>query len=454
MIKNLTPTLMERGKIKIGKKGSVATTKTGASFQPPQKLDHFIVTTMERGGDGNFLLDSELMQVFGGKPTEIPVRLLYDDIDLNFQTRYACFAGKQCVCSGNGEEAERLNRETNVRSTVKCPCEMLSPEYTGKTRCKINGCLSVIIDNAMSVGGVWKFRTTSFNSVNAILSGLMLIQSVTNGILSGIPLKLRIMPKTATDPQGNLRKIYMVGLEYSGGFDGLRKISYQAAIDRESHKIKMADIENQARKMIEHNPDIVDEDVVPEFYPEQISGNGEYIKPEHLDGIDELHGPTFDDLVEAAADRIDTKSLEAFVYKTATANDCSEDEVKAGAEQDFNAFLDAFNLWDAAQKKKLANVNEQFKNSGSNARPPENWKEPLPEPEEKPEEKQDSRTLSHERFDLKKLKAHDAAIFKTAVDNLTQKGTITTAAIDKMTMDEIDAVRAEVEYQATGGTTE
>ena len=93
MIKGLVPSLPERGKIKIGIKGATIRSRRGVDFQPPQKLDHFVVTTLERGKDGNFLPDAALMERLGDKPTEIPVRLLYDDPTLNFPTRLACFVG-------------------------------------------------------------------------------------------------------------------------------------------------------------------------------------------------------------------------------------------------------------------------------------------------------------------------------------------------------------------------
>ena len=47
-IKNLTPRLAEWGKIKIGAKGKMKTSNQGKQFAQPQKLDHFIITTMER----------------------------------------------------------------------------------------------------------------------------------------------------------------------------------------------------------------------------------------------------------------------------------------------------------------------------------------------------------------------------------------------------------------------
>src|SRR3954464_7329989 len=106
-IKNLFPQLPERGKIKIGKKGPVRQSGGGRDFQPPVKLDHFIVTSLTRGEDGNFLPDKAIMDKLGPKPTEIPIRLIYDDPTLNFPTRYACYIGRALWCSGDGEVAVR-----------------------------------------------------------------------------------------------------------------------------------------------------------------------------------------------------------------------------------------------------------------------------------------------------------------------------------------------------------
>src|ERR1700688_2255375 len=107
-IKGLVPRLPERGRIAIGMKGEMITSQRGNQFQPPQKLDHFRVTTLERGKDGNFLLDAASHAKYGERPTEIPVRLLYDDPVLNYPTRYACFIGRTLWCTGDGESAFRL----------------------------------------------------------------------------------------------------------------------------------------------------------------------------------------------------------------------------------------------------------------------------------------------------------------------------------------------------------
>ena len=285
MIKNLCPGLMEMGKIKIGNKGQVRKSASGSDWQAPQKLDHFLITTNERGQDNNFMLDQSLHKVFGDAPKSIPVRLIYDDISLNFATRYICYYGKTVFCSGDGEEAQRLQTDKVTYKTRTCPCERQDPKFAGDVvngqvkagqgKCKINGILSVIIDGAQSVGGVWKFRTTSYNSVVGILSSLALIQRITGGRLAGIPMNMTVSPKTVADPiKGSQQTIYVVGLQYAGTMDSLRDTGYQIALTEAKHGISMARIEEDARLMLSHTPttglgDDLDQDVIEEFYPEE-----------------------------------------------------------------------------------------------------------------------------------------------------------------------------------------
>lgn len=285
MIKNLCPGLMEMGKIKIGNKGQVRKSTSGTDWQAPQKLDHFLITTNERGADNNFILDDNLHRLFGESPKSIPVRLIYDDISLNFATRYICYYGKTVFCSGDGEEAQRLNADKKTYAARPCPCERQDPKFAGDVvngqikagqgKCKINGILSVIVDGAQTVGGVWKFRTTSYNSVVGILSSLALIQRITGGRLAGIPMNMTVSPKTVADPISQKQQtIYVVGLQYAGTMDSLRDTGYQIALTEAKHGISMARIEEDARLMLTHTPtaglgDDLDQDVIEEFYPEE-----------------------------------------------------------------------------------------------------------------------------------------------------------------------------------------
>ncbi|MBF0094313.1 MAG: hypothetical protein HQL34_07195 [Alphaproteobacteria bacterium] len=286
-IKGLMPGLSERGKIKIGMKGAMKESQNGKSFQAPQKLDHFVVTTLQRGPDGNFLRDESVHKRIGDRPTEIPVRLLYDDSELDFQSRYVCFRGQTLWCSGDGDNASRLRQANSFeRDIVPCAnggCLLADPAHQDKDRlrCKMNGTLSVIIDGAGVVGGVWKFRTTSFNSVVGIMSSLALIKRVTGGPLAGIPLMLTLSPKTGITPDGKSALVYVVGLEYRGMPDDLQELGYQRALKMATHATRIEQIESEALRTLRALPipelDEDKEDLVAEYDPGQavkVTDNG------------------------------------------------------------------------------------------------------------------------------------------------------------------------------------
>jgi len=274
MIKNFIPRLAERGRVKIGEKGEMKTSQGGKQFAQPRKLDHMVITTMQRDAAGRLMPDTELMARLkpdGGKITEIPVRLLFDDLDLNFFTRYACYRGVRCWCSGDGEAAQRLTGENGNYQPVPCPCERQDPMYQGQDKCKTLGTLMVLIEGVNRVGGVWSFRTTSFNSVNAILSSMALIKTITGGPLAGIPLVMVLSPKTVTIPTtGNSMVVFIVSLEYRGPETELAELGYELARRRVEHKVRMEVVEEVARKRLaapHQEPVQEQEDTAAEFFP-------------------------------------------------------------------------------------------------------------------------------------------------------------------------------------------
>jgi hypothetical protein len=275
MIKTFTPGLTELGKIKIGMKGEARKSKSGSDYQLPQKLDHFIVTGLERDESGNFTRDEAIHKLIGDKPKRIPITLLFDDIFLNFQSRFACYQGTRLYCTGDGEQANRQGHD----EPIQCPCERSDPDYTPtKDRCKMNGVLSVIIRGTDTIGGVWKFRTTSYNTIQGITSSLYLIKRITGGPLSGLDLDLVLAPKTANAPDGTSQKIFVVGIEYTGGMEQLRDEGLRLVQATSSHRKQLALLEENAVNMIdveleEENP----EETIAEWYPEN---DPNYIEPE------------------------------------------------------------------------------------------------------------------------------------------------------------------------------
>lgn len=272
-IKNVMPGLVERGKIKIGMKGEWRKKKDGGQFQLPKKLDHFIITSLERGEDNNLVKDAAFHELIDdNEPKQLKIRLLYDAIDLNFQTRYACYAGRTLSCSGDGESARHLKSKTEYED-IPCPCPRQAPDYAGKDKCKINGTLSALLDEAQSVGGVWKFRTTSYNSVIGILSSLSLIKTFTGGALAGLPLIMTIQPKTVPNPiDGKLQTIQIVNIEFIGNIQTLKEAGLKLLIENKKHEIRVDNIEAEVRKLLTYEPqDLNDtvEETINEFYPDQ-----------------------------------------------------------------------------------------------------------------------------------------------------------------------------------------
>ena len=271
VIKNIPPRLTEIGKIKIGGKGEMRTSSGGKQFQLPQRHDHFTITTLEKGSDGNFCRNDKLHAIlekqFGKKPKRLPVRLVYDQLEMNFQSRYARYDGKTLICSGDGEFADERQQDNMFRE-VPCPCHRQEPTYQGRDKCKINGTLAVIIDGADVVGGVWKFRTTGYNSTIGIMSSLAMISRLTSGPIAGLPLLLTVAPKTTTTPDGKSTTVYVVGLTFRGTVENLLESSFKQAEMRHLHHARLQELETVDRRLLEdQSGNAWAEEEIEEFYP-------------------------------------------------------------------------------------------------------------------------------------------------------------------------------------------
>lgn len=273
-VKGLTPGLLEVGKIKIGKKGAMITSAKGNDFRPPEKLDHFIITTNEKREDGDYIIDENLtnfLTTSGATSNDnpallndknqiigIPIRLMFNDVDRNFPTRYASYVSGRLACSGDGQKATTIDGRT-----VDCPCERLNPGYKGVDKCKINGVLSCIIDGVDIFGGCHKFRTTSRNTCQSIIGSMMAIQMATSGVLAFLPLTLIIQPKNTTTGDGQNVKVYVVSVVYLGDVNALRKTAAEM-IKEKHHYVGL--IEQEPQPFESEN----DTDIIEEFYPEAV----------------------------------------------------------------------------------------------------------------------------------------------------------------------------------------
>ena len=154
MIHGLLPSLAEQGRIKLGQKGKTVMSKDGKTFRLPEKLSFFRLTTTEKDPEtDDFIIDTEMMDILKkgrkavynteGELIGIPIRLLYNDLEMNLSTQYVSYVGGRLTCSGNGQKAHtRDGRE------VACPCKRLDGAYSGTDKCKLYSVLSVLIEGS------------------------------------------------------------------------------------------------------------------------------------------------------------------------------------------------------------------------------------------------------------------------------------------------------------------
>jgi hypothetical protein len=285
MIKNLPPHLNEYGCIKIGVKGAHTTSASGKEFRLPQKLDHFLLTTTEKNEAGDYIVDTALMDRIkesgtgivndNGNLVGIPVRLLYDDIESNFPTRYACYAGNKLSCYGDGEVSNK--RIDDYKKDHPCPCNRLDPDYDGDQKCKANGRLTCMIDEAGFFGQAHVFRTTSINSVKGIWGGMELIKVATKGRLAGIPLMLTLSAKHTSNGA-----VYVVSICFNGTMEALRDSVHELAV---KEKVYLLETHNQ--HLITEPGSEDEQDFIEEFYPDTLSQEVETkVKPIETGGVD------------------------------------------------------------------------------------------------------------------------------------------------------------------------
>ena len=282
MIKNITLQINSAGKIKIGKKGKEVTSSAGKAFRMPEKLDHFQIVTTEKNEDGDYIVDTTLenrIKEAGtgivndtGNLVGIPIRLLYNDTELNFNTKLASYVKGKLSCVGDGETATK--RIDDFTKTHKCPCSRIEFDYTGNDKCKYNGNLTCIVDEAGLFGQAHNFRTTSINSVKGILGGLELIRTATGGRIAGLPLMLTLNARSTQTPQGQNTTIYIVSVCYRGSLSDLRKEVMQVMSEEHQYLIGMDSLETEAYKMLESSPIVSSDDeqkeISEEFYPESL----------------------------------------------------------------------------------------------------------------------------------------------------------------------------------------
>ena len=227
MIKGLAITPPILGRISIGR----MIEKNGKRL--PEKDDQFTITSQIQSKEGwvKHPLDDQLRaNAPNQKLRSIPVRMIFNDPDLNLRAEYSLFDRQtgRPVCVGNGETCQRLTNQGVEQ--LPCPSPDLCPLAQGGN-CKPYGRLHVNLDESDEFG-TFIFRTTGFNSIRTLAARLSYYHAASNGLLSCLPLQLILRGKSTT--QSYRQPVYYVDLTLRDGISLNEAIIQAKQIDEQS----------------------------------------------------------------------------------------------------------------------------------------------------------------------------------------------------------------------------
>jgi len=227
MIKGLAITPPILGRISIGK----VVEKNGKRL--PEKDDQFTITSQIQNKDGwvKHPLDEQLRaKAPNQKLRTIPVRMIFNDPELNLRAEYTLFDRQtgRPVCIGNGQTCQRLTNQGVEQHP--CPSPDLCPLAQGGN-CKPFGRLHVNLDESDELG-TFIFRTTGFNSIRTLAARLSYYHAASNGLLSCLPLQLTLRGKSTT--QSYRTPVYYVDLTLRDGINLQQAIQMAKDIDQQS----------------------------------------------------------------------------------------------------------------------------------------------------------------------------------------------------------------------------
>ncbi|MDH1726532.1 hydrolase or metal-binding protein [Acinetobacter johnsonii] len=288
MIKGLAITPPILGRISIGR----MIEKNGKRL--PEKDDQFTITSQIQSKEGwvKHPLDEQLRaNVPNQKLRSIPVRMIFNDPDLNLRAEYTLFDRQtgRPVCMGNGETCQRLTNQ----GVEQHPCP--SPDLCALAQgghCKPYGRLHVNLDESDEFG-TFIFRTTGFNSIRTLAARLSYYHAASNGLLSCLPLQLILRGKSTT--QSYRQPVYYVDLTLREGISLNEAIIQAKQIDEDSKQAGFYQeaVDHIARRGfanarfetdIEEGLDVVDEFYQQEEQTQSTEGNNTFNIQQGLQG--------------------------------------------------------------------------------------------------------------------------------------------------------------------------
>jgi hypothetical protein len=200
---------------------------------------------------------------------------LRDGDGLYLRANYSLFDRKtgRPLCVGNGETCRRSTLAGI--ETLPCPSPQ-GCELAAGGNCKPCGRLNVRIGDEDELGS-FLFRTTGYNSIRTLSTRLKYFHAVSGGLLSTLPLELRLRGKSTT--QSHRAPIYYVDLTVRTGMTLAEAIAGARAEDghRKGAGFDQTALEEAAKQGFADGAFEESEeegaDLVEEFYPDESGSN-------------------------------------------------------------------------------------------------------------------------------------------------------------------------------------
>jgi hypothetical protein len=279
---------VQLGKIKIGMKGEKRSGERG-DWYLPKKLDHFLITTLQRGEGENFILDQELMDSLpkdeDGKIRRLPIALLSNDLDEIVRRRHLWYLGQRKAGESDGKKLTLWYSPKKPHNLLDKPlvidwtcsedeenldvAKLVNEERVFKKHTTFN---CMIRSPHARFGGVYQLRSVGEINWDQIYNSIANIKELTGGFLRFLPLELVIRPTQVCPlvkgvPAPSV--VYVVHVEVKGfTLDGIRQLAYEQMtreID-DARKIRQFQVQYQklVRSLTFREADIEPEDLADE----------------------------------------------------------------------------------------------------------------------------------------------------------------------------------------------
>lgn len=266
MLKGLVITPPVVGRISIGR----TVEKNGKRL--PEKDNQFTITSQVQTRDGwlPHPLNSQLRKEGKELLHRIPIRLMFNEPDLNFRATYSLFdrnTGRP-LCVGNGESCKRQTQD-GIQS-LPCPSPDACPLAKGNA-CKPYARLNVLIGDDDPMGS-FVFRTTGFNSIRTLTARLNYFKAISNNRLSCLPLELRLRGKSTRLSRGTPIFYADIALREGMSIDETLLAADELYAQRERSGFNQQALDDVANLGFSNGAFEEDEDdvsaIVEEFYPD------------------------------------------------------------------------------------------------------------------------------------------------------------------------------------------